>query len=305
MRDSAAGPDAAHAADTAEAPEATTPATQKRTVLVAPVALGPLAGHEAAARQVFADELSDRLNLFLNDVAATAPNALPDADAKDWGAGPVPAASDASLVVLTRVIESVLQPDGSVEAVVEMRAFDPSDASTPIFMKKAHGHGAAGATGNLATLEENPEVAASWDACTTLVGALVKVLQAKPDEAEASTPAPAPGSTVSVEIDSDPPGADIDVDGKFAGNTPTHLDLPRHSLTMHLELKGQVWERTLTPVDGMRIQPLLGKPASAPAAASPGAPDQATGKDPQPVRAQVDPTLPPPTPDQLVVPDGK
>lgn len=58
----------------------------------------------------------------------------------------------------------------------------------------------------------------------------------------------------SVEIGSDPPGADIYVDGKFVGETPSTLQLIAG--THHLEVKAagrKSWERDLEVLKGSRL----------------------------------------------------
>ncbi|MGH7836485.1 MAG: PEGA domain-containing protein [Candidatus Binataceae bacterium] len=62
------------------------------------------------------------------------------------------------------------------------------------------------------------------------------------------------GDSGSVEIGSDPPGADIYVDGKFVGETPStlHLAAGMH----HLEVKSNArkpWERDLEVLKGSRL----------------------------------------------------
>jgi hypothetical protein len=291
----------------AGAPDATEEDSDKRTISVAPIALGPLSTRDEPARASFADQIADRLNFAVKDVEASAARALPDADARDWQSGPVPAASDANLVVLTRVSEIVPSPKGGIDAVVEMRVIDPSDPKAPpVFFKKARGHAESGDAAIAGA--GSPEGAAAWDACSTLVGAVAAVLAADPDQ------------TVSVAIDSEPAHAQVEVDGRDAGATPCQLDLPAKAVAVRITHDGcQPWERTLTPVAGMRIQPrlaALGAPAAPPAGAgaSSSASASATAAGggeappkpaPQPTRSTIDPTMSPPTPPQLVVPEGK
>ncbi|MGH9698008.1 MAG: PEGA domain-containing protein [Candidatus Acidiferrales bacterium] len=70
----------------------------------------------------------------------------------------------------------------------------------------------------------------------------------------------AENDTGSVEIGSDPPGADIYVDGKFVGETPSTLQLAAG--THHLELKAagrKSWERDLEVLKGslLTLHPAL------------------------------------------------
>ncbi len=298
----------------AGAPEQTEADSDKRTISVAPLALGPLSTRDEPARASFAEQIADRLNFAVKDVEASAARSLPDADARDWQSGPVPAASDANLVVLTRVSEIVPDPKGGIDAVVEMRVIDPSDPKAPpVFFKKARGHAEAGDPA--VTGAASPEGAAAWDACSTLVGAVAAVLAAEPDQ------------TVLVAVDSEPAHAQVEVDGRDAGTTPCQLDLPAKAVAVRITHDGcQPWERTLTPgaraCASSRAWPRSGRrptaPAPAPAPAAPvgaagaaaSAPTAGGGEAPpkpapQPTRSTIDPTMSPPTPPQLVVPEGK
>ncbi len=301
----------------------------KRIIAFAPVATGPLAPIYPESRLVYAFDLADRIDRLSDDDGQAREN-LPDSDAQDWSAGPVPAAAGSFLVVLTRVLdistENPIGPHpskGSVTVTVEMRAVDPSDpAGPPVFYKKAKGHASGDPMVKMMGDVAKPESVAAWDACSTLVGSLIKVLKDRPDTAGA----PMPGGSVVVDIDSDPANADILVDGTFLSTTPAKLPLPRKIITVRIERQGyQPWQRQLMPSKDMRIQPVLAKLGEAtpstgtsPSDAAHGSlkpsaipdptvpPAQAPSKDdPAPKRADVDETMTPPTPPELVVPDGK
>jgi PEGA domain len=74
--------------------------------------------------------------------------------------------------------------------------------------------------------------------------------------------APAPPETPAAEatddsqsclvfIKSSPNGADITVDGKFVGNTPSNLKLPAGDHKIQVEMQGyKSWERTMTVMEG-------------------------------------------------------
>lgn len=67
-------------------------------------------------------------------------------------------------------------------------------------------------------------------------------------------PSEAPLGTAAVEIESDPPRADIYIDWKFAGQTPSTIHLA--SGPHHIELKAhgrQNWERELEVVKGNKV----------------------------------------------------
>jgi len=281
----------------------------KDKIFFAPVALGPLAGINPAARTGFTSDLAARLAWKDAQVDGLAPANLPDSDAQDWKDGSVPAASDASLVVLTTVLAlDTKSTADTVQATVEMKALDPSGAI--IFDKKAIGH--APTTGDQGIASAKPPAsAAAWDACTTLVGALATVIEGR------ATPAAGPSivTKVAVEIDSDPSKAAITIDGAAAGTTPSKAMLTSGSHTVAIALDGyDTWTKNdVVPSDGMIIQPILHKTGSS-AAQSPTVVTDTTTTDatptttpagPQPKRADVDPIAAPPTPDTLVVPGDK
>jgi hypothetical protein len=58
-------------------------------------------------------------------------------------------------------------------------------------------------------------------------------------------------SQSAVEIKSTPDGAEITVDGKFMGNTPSTLRLPTGDHKIRIEKSGfKVWEKTLSVSNG-------------------------------------------------------
>jgi len=284
----------------------------KDKIFFAPVALGPLATINPAARTAFTSDLAARLVWKDAQVDGLAPTNLPDSDAQEWKDGSVPAASDASLVVLTMVLalDAKSTPD-TVQATVEMKALDPSGAT--IFDKKAIGHAPAAGDQGIASAKP-PESAAAWDACTTLVGALATVIEGR------AAPAAAPGAVTKlvVEINSDPPKAAITIDGAAAGTTPSKTMLSTSPHTVAIALDGyDTWTKSdVVPSDGMIIQPILHKTGSTDAQGATAVTDTSTDETatstsaatpagPQPKRAEVDPIAAPPTPDTLVVPGDK
>ena len=55
----------------------------------------------------------------------------------------------------------------------------------------------------------------------------------------------------SLSIESTPPGADIEVDGDFVGNTPSTLSLPLGSHEVKVQKRGFVdWSRKMTVTGG-------------------------------------------------------
>lgn len=77
---------------------------------------------------------------------------------------------------------------------------------------------------------------------------------------------PPPESTVKVNLKTTPPGADILIDGDFAGNTPSELAVPARRFRLKLQRQGyQPWENDIMPREGMSISPALEPTPKAPA----------------------------------------
>jgi len=69
----------------------------------------------------------------------------------------------------------------------------------------------------------------------------------------AAAPAAAP-STARLSIASVPDGADIEIDGSFAGNTPSDLEVPQGERSIVVKKSGyKAWERKMKVVAGSRI----------------------------------------------------
>ncbi len=75
----------------------------------------------------------------------------------------------------------------------------------------------------------------------------------------AANPGPAVTPQATLEVLSFPMGADIEVDGKFVGNTPSSLGLPAGDHTVKVSKKGFApWERKVGVSTGtVRISPEL------------------------------------------------
>jgi hypothetical protein len=80
--------------------------------------------------------------------------------------------------------------------------------------------------------------------------------------AETATPAPAPGTPppsdgtpqAKIQVDSIPPGADIEIDGSFVGNTPSDVQLTDGDHTVIVRRKGFIdWQRKIKISSGSNI----------------------------------------------------
>ncbi|HEY6306653.1 MAG TPA: PEGA domain-containing protein [Candidatus Angelobacter sp.] len=72
------------------------------------------------------------------------------------------------------------------------------------------------------------------------------------EQAQAAlTPASSAGALTAVNVSSIPGSADVEVDGKFVGNTPSSVTLPPGEHTVRISKKGyKAWERKLTVSGG-------------------------------------------------------
>jgi hypothetical protein len=248
------------------------PKATGRIILFAPVALGKLSEVYADANLDFARKAAVYVTVLAGDATGQVSARLPDGASPEWKQGLVPAARGAHLVVLTSVLDlhrapGIQDPHGpneKVVALVEMRGLDRNGVM--VFSKKAYGEALATVSPKFSGEANAPESLATWQAISTCLGSLRTFLREQQD---------LPVNTdIEVIIESTPPGADVLVDGAFIGNTPLTIRLPPRMLTLSLEQAAcKPWSRTLTPVAGMHIQPVLEKRGTAgPAPSQPAAP---------------------------------
>ncbi|MGE5321626.1 MAG: PEGA domain-containing protein [Actinomycetota bacterium] len=73
----------------------------------------------------------------------------------------------------------------------------------------------------------------------------------QPAAASEASPSAAVSALTNVAIASTPPGADVEVDGKFVGDTPATIELAAGDHTIKISKTGyQTWNRTLTASGG-------------------------------------------------------
>lgn len=255
-------------------------ARDARIMLFAPTDPGPLAAIHPDARLDFPHRMATRVDVLMRDWDGRVGEILPESGAKRWEEGRVPATGGTHVVVLTRVLDLrriagqpgvAARPD-RVEALAEVRALDV--AGRTIWRRKASAEADVPTSPKTVTPAARPESRAAYDALDAGLGALRQWLATQPDLTKQPQGGiePAAATLVAVEIDSDPKGADVLIDGVYRGTTPQKLKLPPRALTVRIERQGhQPWERTLSPEEGMRIQPVL-LTLGAPAPAEPAAP---------------------------------
>ncbi|MFM2089718.1 MAG: hypothetical protein RLZZ127_207 [Planctomycetota bacterium] len=247
----------------AEAPQpaagaaATTAATaaQAKIILFAPVALGPLATVHPEARILWANDLALRVDVLGGSGLDGRFNEyIPTSDDPAWGRQKVAGTRGAHQVVLTEILElgsKAVGPGTHVTAVVEMRAV--SADGNVVFRKRGYGEAVDERSPKLLGPANDPRSKAAWDACSNAVGALLKHLEAEPDDARLVQ-----AGLVAVSVRSDPAGAEIMVDGIYRGLTPAELRLPPRVVQIRLEKTGYLpWQRQVEPTADMRIEPGL------------------------------------------------
>lgn len=86
-------------------------------------------------------------------------------------------------------------------------------------------------------------------------GASIRAASAAQEKpAPAAAPAAATVSTAKLQIDSTPPGADIEVDGSFVGNTPSEVQVSEGDHTVAVKKSGyKSWERKLKANAGSSV----------------------------------------------------
>jgi len=110
----------------------------------------------------------------------------------------------------------------------------------------------------------NPRQLALWHAM--LDAGLVKIKPNATPAGDTKAEPVVPAAPSSVVVKSTPPGADINVDGKWMGNTPSTLQLSPGEHTVTIEKEGLIsWGRTMTVNAGgsVAINATLEKPHSA------------------------------------------
>jgi hypothetical protein len=117
---------------------------------------------------------------------------------------------------------------------------------------------------NHAEEKNNPRQLALWHAM--LDAGLVKMKPNASPVGDTKAESAVPAAPSSVVVKSTPPGADINVDGKWMGNTPSTIQLSPGEHTVAVEKEGLIsWGRTMTVNAGgsVAINATLEKPHSA------------------------------------------
>ncbi|MHC5067470.1 MAG: PEGA domain-containing protein [Planctomycetota bacterium] len=233
----------------------------ERVVLVAPVAIGPVAEFNPAAEGDFARDIAVDLELFYDNIQAWVGETLPRSDSERWQGGIVGSAAGAHAILLTEVKTVELQKIGATEyqiATVRLRAVNAR--GDEIYVNELTGKSI---NKTLAKTKQvpaaNPVSKAAWEATRSLLLAFGRWIEDQPLNADIWTDKKVDEAVlVDFTIESNPAGADIYVDGVFRGTTPTVVPLPVRQLTLRLQRQGyQVWETTFVPESGMSLNPGL------------------------------------------------
>jgi hypothetical protein len=245
-----------------------------RTVLIAPVEVGPIANVYPEAELQFARDMASRMDLLYENSESWVGETLPVSSDPRWAEGPVGAAAGARVVVLTEVLDVVLEKGGAgmpeqMAATVRMRGMDANGKE--IYRNELVGRADNESSPKMMQIAAKPAPKAVWVACKKLIDGLGEWIEKQPIDAKQWGDDRPEAVLVDVTIESTPTGADILVDGVFRGTTPSVVPLPVRPLTLKLERQGfQPWEQSFTPDSGMAIKPGLEPLAgAAPAQAAP------------------------------------
>lgn len=244
-----------------DGPSNAAPANVRR-VLIAPVDVGPVANVYPEAELAYARDMAARLDRLYENVQSWVGQTLPLSSDPRWSQGPVGAAAGARLVVLTEVLDVVVEEASAgmserVAATVRMRGIDPN--GDEIWRNELIARVGNETSPKRMHASARPPSRAAWTACKKLLDGLGEWVEKQPiGEKQWGDDDRDEAVLVDISIESSPSGADILVDGVFRGNTPAVVPLPVRSLTLKLERQGyQPWEQTFTPDSGMRINPGL------------------------------------------------
>lgn len=242
----------------------------KHIVLFAPVTLT----NEIDAKQPntsldFAYDLAAKIEGA--GVSAWVGETLPSSNDPAWpdpenpDGRPLPGGDGAHMVVLCRLLDVYHQKKSDTAgeqkaiATVELISWDSSGKA---WVKKETGRANLAVPAKQPLL--NPDSKAAWNAFNKAIDAYKLYLDTLGDPVSSigpdGTPAPpvAQLELVTVLVDSTPPGADIEINGTFRGNTPAKVPMPAREVTLTIKLNGyQTWERRLVPEAGLPIKPTL------------------------------------------------
>lgn len=160
----------------------------------------------------------------------------------------------------TATVTITFADDGSVQ-------LDRTDTAGTTFTATYKGKIAAdnSVSGTVTWFNNNAILAkGTWHGAVTMPAPAAAAAEAPAPTPAAAAPAPAvppapnaptaqagPAAQVAVSIDSTPPGADIEIDGAFVGNTPSTVNVPVGSHDIAVKKKGFTdWTKTLSVTGG-------------------------------------------------------
>jgi hypothetical protein len=241
----------------------------KHIILFAPVTLNDsIDQKKPTTRLDFAYDMAAQIQGA--GVSAWVGETLPEANDPAWPSAANPnqslpgAANGAHLVVLPRLTDLVFQKpsdvagDPKVIATVEIAVWS---AEGQVWQKAETGRASQIVPAKQPLLV--PESKAAWNAFKKAMEGFKMYLDTIGDPIPigsqvAPAPAVAPVGLVTILVDSVPQGADIEINGRYRGNTPAKVPMPAREITLTLKLQGhQSWERVFVPEAGLPIKPTL------------------------------------------------
>lgn len=158
---------------------------------------------------------------------------------------------------VTRGIVSAIGREGRATWIQTDAAINPGNSGGPLLDDRGEVIGMN--TSRAETVDEGSRTAPLEGlgfaiSADDIIRLLHRFYSATPSSADAADAASGSIATGTVDISSDPPGAEIYVDGKFVGETPSTIQLSSGSHSIELKHDGrQDWRRDLDVLSGSRI----------------------------------------------------
>lgn len=232
-----------------------------RRVVVAPVALGPLATINPEGRTKYSESIVRELSVTGSSARYFLGPNLPDADAVVWNQGPVDAVRGADAVLLAKVLGFTTKhmpgTERRVEAEVQVRLLDVDGRE--LITRTARGQAPDVQQVKFRSPGARPESLATSSALNRALDDIALYLRAQGNQQSVKPMVPgAMPDPIRLRIQSTPPGASIFWNEEFLGTTPSEVSLLPSKGRLRLERHNyQRWQVELEPKAGMEINPAM------------------------------------------------
>ena len=256
-----------------EAVDSTTPATPERTVIFAPIGLGPFAEIDKDANLRIPREMVDYVKRNKAKFEARLAGSLPGGDDEIWNKdGTARRMASGAHYAIVGTIDSIKsekavrgpgkrRKNTDLVATMTIRAINP--AAGEVWVKTFKGKVQEKYSDNVSVALGQKKQAVQA-AATKCMNALLKWLNNKYDPEkgrflpEDGGKLPEAKELLDIKITSIPEGAKIHVDGVFRGNTPAVVPLSARKWTIKIERQGyEPWVQGVEISPEMVIQPAL------------------------------------------------